>query len=464
MGHVDVNRHPRRGLRRGNLDEDALVARLSEGRPGPMRSLVRAVQSRQQLFKKLIDWRRAVTTQEAVADAMATSQSAVARLEHGGGDPKISTLERYAATIGASITWDLAVDEQAVADSPHLTMTKVIRGASATVLDLEGLDSAERIRRVRPMLERILDQREEKEREAARRAAQHRTPADLARLESALDAIEELPDRGFRQPEDLERFRDGNRRTGREFHIALGAASHSDELCADIADLVDHLCMVLDRRDVPTTGTHKLRHGAILDAIRNQDPETAAEAVAAHFSDARAAFGEMLLGHLPSMTLTTVLHMLEQAECLAAVLAAQQHSAADVERLNQALRSTHEIPDGGFDTLEQAEAFREADRELHLAIAAAGHNPVVYELVEVAHRHFLDLLGGMEPQLRGFQPRQTGKHAVIVKAICEGRSDDAARATSDHIASTREALEQGLLARWRSPVRATADRGPLDIR
>jgi DNA-binding FadR family transcriptional regulator len=458
MGHVDVNRHPRRGLRRGNLDGDALVARLSEGRPGPMRSLVRAVQSRQQLFKKLIDWRRAVTTQEAVADAMATSQSAVARLEHGGGDPKISTLERYAAAIGASVTWDVAVDEQAVADSPHLTMTKVIRGVSATVLDLDGLDSAERIRRVRPMLERILDQRKEREREAARLAAQHRTPAELARLESALDAIEELPDRGFQQPDDLVRFRERYRSTGREFHIALGAASHSDELCGDIADLVDHLYTVLDKRDVPsTTGTQKLLHAAIVDAIRDQDPEAAAEAVAAHFSDARAAFGEMLLGHLPSMTMTTVLQIREQAECLAAVLAAQQHSADDVERLNEALRSTQEIPDGGFDTFEQAEAFRAADRELHLAIAAAGHNPVVYELVEVAHRHFLDLLGGMEPQLRGFQPRQTGKHAVIVKAICEGRSDDAARATSDHIASTREALEQGLLARWRSPVRASAD-------
>jgi DNA-binding FadR family transcriptional regulator len=345
-----------------------------------------------------------------------------------------------------------------VADSPHLKMTKVIRGVSATVLDLDGLDSAERIRRVRPMLESILDQRKEKEREAARLAAQHRTPAELARLESALDAIEELPDRGFQRSEDLERFRDRYRRSAREFHIALGAASHSDELRADIAELVDHLYTVLDTRDVPnTTGTQKLLHGAIVDAVRNQDPEAAAEAVAAHFSDARAAFGEMLLGHLPAMTMTTVLQMREQAECLAAVLAAQQHSADDVERLHDALRSTREIPDGGFDTFEQAEAFREADRELHLAIAAAGHNPVVYELVEVAHRHFLDLLGGMEPRLRGFQPRQTGKHAVIVRAICEGRSDDAARATSDHIASTREALEQGLLARWRSPVRATAD-------
>jgi hypothetical protein len=39
---------------------------------------------------------------------MGTSQSAVARLEASAVDLKVSTLERYAAAVGAPIAWTLA--------------------------------------------------------------------------------------------------------------------------------------------------------------------------------------------------------------------------------------------------------------------------------------------------------------------------------------------------------------------
>ena len=38
---------------------------------------------------------------------MGTSQSAVARLEAGAGDVRLSTLERYTAALGVELHWEL---------------------------------------------------------------------------------------------------------------------------------------------------------------------------------------------------------------------------------------------------------------------------------------------------------------------------------------------------------------------
>ncbi len=46
-------------------------------------------------------------TQTEVAARMGTSQSAVARIESGEADVKLSTLERYAAVLDAAIAWRL---------------------------------------------------------------------------------------------------------------------------------------------------------------------------------------------------------------------------------------------------------------------------------------------------------------------------------------------------------------------
>jgi len=46
-------------------------------------------------------------SQTQVAARMGTSQSAVARLEAGEGDVRLSTLERYAEAVGLEIGWRL---------------------------------------------------------------------------------------------------------------------------------------------------------------------------------------------------------------------------------------------------------------------------------------------------------------------------------------------------------------------
>ncbi len=70
-------------------------------------------------FREMAERRRAMTealvvrrlqlglSQTEVAARMKTSQSAVARLESGDADVRLSTLERYAAALGHRLEWQL---------------------------------------------------------------------------------------------------------------------------------------------------------------------------------------------------------------------------------------------------------------------------------------------------------------------------------------------------------------------
>ena len=73
-------------------------------------------------FKEMADGRRALAaalttrrvelglSQTEIGARMRTSQSAVARLESGDADIRLSTLERYAAALGTRIDWRLEDD------------------------------------------------------------------------------------------------------------------------------------------------------------------------------------------------------------------------------------------------------------------------------------------------------------------------------------------------------------------
>jgi transcriptional regulator with XRE-family HTH domain len=63
---------------------------------------------RKELAGELVSLRRAAgLSQTEVAARMGTSQSAVARLESGEADLRLSSLERYAAALGRTIDWRL---------------------------------------------------------------------------------------------------------------------------------------------------------------------------------------------------------------------------------------------------------------------------------------------------------------------------------------------------------------------
>jgi len=70
--------------------------------------LVEAAIERRRLLRALAEDRESSgLSQTLVAARMNTSQSAVARIESGQADIKLSTLERYAAALGKRVKWQL---------------------------------------------------------------------------------------------------------------------------------------------------------------------------------------------------------------------------------------------------------------------------------------------------------------------------------------------------------------------
>ena len=68
---------------------------------------------RRQLIGELVRARQeSALSQTEIAARMGTSQSAVARLESGELDARLSTLERYAAALGRTMEWQIRPHEE----------------------------------------------------------------------------------------------------------------------------------------------------------------------------------------------------------------------------------------------------------------------------------------------------------------------------------------------------------------
>ena len=68
---------------------------------------------RRGLIEELVRLRQvSELSQTQVAARMGTSQSAVARLESGDLDARLSTLERYAAALGRTVDWQVRTSEE----------------------------------------------------------------------------------------------------------------------------------------------------------------------------------------------------------------------------------------------------------------------------------------------------------------------------------------------------------------
>ena len=71
-------------------------------------ALLEEARQRRALLESLAAIRsRSRMTQSAIAKRINTSQSAIARLEAGIVDPRLSTVQRYAASVGKRIQWTL---------------------------------------------------------------------------------------------------------------------------------------------------------------------------------------------------------------------------------------------------------------------------------------------------------------------------------------------------------------------
>jgi predicted transcriptional regulator len=71
-----------------------------------------------ELVDRLVEERQALgLSQTEVAARMGTSQSAIARLERGDADVRLSTLQRYAAALEQRVGFGLAARDQSGAES-----------------------------------------------------------------------------------------------------------------------------------------------------------------------------------------------------------------------------------------------------------------------------------------------------------------------------------------------------------
>src|SRR6516225_5819657 len=101
---MDRGNEPAEPSERGELPELPLLPGFRE------MALRRMSAERRRLVADLTSQRRSAgLSQTEVAARMGTSQSAVARLETGDADVRVSTLERYAAAIGSQLAWQAQV-------------------------------------------------------------------------------------------------------------------------------------------------------------------------------------------------------------------------------------------------------------------------------------------------------------------------------------------------------------------
>ena len=90
------------------MEQDFLDEMISEStKQNPhFPQLMEEARQRRELLQELAVLREAAhITQTRVARRIRTSQSAVARMEAGTVDPRLSSIQRYAASIGKRIEW-----------------------------------------------------------------------------------------------------------------------------------------------------------------------------------------------------------------------------------------------------------------------------------------------------------------------------------------------------------------------
>lgn len=130
----------RREAGRDFLDE--VISERSRTNAG-FRRLVDSALDRRQLLRALATRRQQLgLTQTAVARRMRTSQSAIARIEAGELDAKLSTVERYASAIGQRVEWN-------VVPNPKGRNAKTKSKTIDTVEAAREADLQQRLRRAR---------------------------------------------------------------------------------------------------------------------------------------------------------------------------------------------------------------------------------------------------------------------------------------------------------------------------
>lgn len=137
-----MSKQERRGTGEPSPMRDDLDQMLEEVASDPVaRAVYEDALHREELLDSLVE-ARGKRTQQAVADAMGTTQSAISDIEKGRVDPRLSTLQRYARAVGRRLVMALRGEETAPdsgespIDEPHFVPAAVQLAESAS---LEGV-------------------------------------------------------------------------------------------------------------------------------------------------------------------------------------------------------------------------------------------------------------------------------------------------------------------------------------
>ena len=125
----------------------------------------------------------------------------------------------------------------------------------------------------------------------------------------------------------------------------------------------------------------------------------------------------------------------------AAALAAENHDAAKID----AITIAHEAFASAAANEATATDLVPLDIDLHIAIAEAGGNRLLYDLLSDLHSYLAESRY-LALVLPGRPARSAAEHASIVAAITAGDEPGARLATSDHIAGVREVVIAGMHA------------------
>lgn len=95
--------------RKNDLDDlDVFIAERTAQNP-TFPQLMEAARRRRLLLRELAKNREELGLSQAeVAARIGTSQSALARLERGEGNPTLATVDRYASAMGKKIEWSIS--------------------------------------------------------------------------------------------------------------------------------------------------------------------------------------------------------------------------------------------------------------------------------------------------------------------------------------------------------------------
>lgn len=103
---------------------------LLQSRPGAAR-LAAAALRRKRLLSALGHWRSSLVSQSHLAGLLGCAQPDISRLELGKVDPRTSTLERFAAALGANFIWQV-VDDYGVPVTDDFTWSEDVQFARTT--------------------------------------------------------------------------------------------------------------------------------------------------------------------------------------------------------------------------------------------------------------------------------------------------------------------------------------------